>query len=251
MRFRQAGLLAVCLSIACTAPFRRGPLPPQPAEVLIGRIFDQAEKLVVFEGWGELTLATPEQSFRGSVQLKFRQPDSLWVKVEGPLGIDVLHAVFHGDSTFLYYPRDHVAYRGGVSAVLDDRLPVELESTETILRYTGLFVPGPAASGDTVNQEEGRYHLRRAGGRRLIIDHRGPVVTHCVQWNPDGTPLWTWEGIRFRRTGPVRLPALIRLADYRQRQRMNLFYERIRVNRKLPAGWCELSIPKGVEIIEY
>jgi len=233
------------------APFRRGPLPPQSAADLIGRIFDQAEKLVVFEGWGELTLTTPEQAFRGSIQLKFRQPDSLWVKVKGPLGIDVLHAVFHGDSSFLYYPRDHVAYRGRVGAILDDMLPVELESTETILRYTGLFVPRPAAFEDTVYQEGGRYHLRRAGRRHLIVDHRGPVVTHCVQWERDETPIWTWEGMRFRKYGPVRLPALIRLADYRQRQRMNLFYERIWVNRKLPAGWCELSIPKGVEIIEY
>ena len=239
---------------ACSAPFfSRKPLDPTRPDVLVKSIEDHAAKLRTFQGWSTMMIESTEGGFRGSMRLSVKMPDSLWIKMEGPLGMDVVEGCFGGKNALFVIPSEKRAYRGSIQNMQEQGiLPLDLASSEMLQGILGLPVPYPVYydSLPSVTIDSRKYILDMGYGERIWIEPKGPVVTRWEKRDNDGKLLWLWEGREFRKRKGIRLPQVIRMTDYQYKQRVTLIYETARPNRPMKNGWFEVRIPEGVETIE-
>jgi hypothetical protein len=92
--FRRAcGIPVLLLLCGCAGTiFHAGPLPEISPDMLAKTVGEHAGRLRTFQGRGGFTVVSDEGILRGEITLATRRPDSLWFKLEGPLGIDLITA---------------------------------------------------------------------------------------------------------------------------------------------------------------
>ncbi len=246
-------LLAAVLITGCAGTMRAPALPSETGlEELLFRIERHALKVYTFQGHARLSLYTPEGPFRGSLDLVTRMPDSLRLKVEGPLGVDVALGTLAGDSMVLYSPWQSAVYRGTVSRMQELHLLPLADEADFTAMVMGLAVPNPVRRQEIVYfaPENGKYRLSFRNGEEIWVDPRGPMVTHWERNDSTGTPLWTWEASDFRYKQSIYLPKRVSMTAPGSGRRVTLYYEKIVLNRALPGDWHSLKIPEGASHIE-
>ena len=247
-------LTILILFIHCAGPFRSAPpmLPMNP-DTLIENIQDHASRLQTFEGRATFSVVSTEGAYRGSMKLSVKMPDSLWMKLEGPLGVDYLTGRFTGEQALLYSPWEKAVYEGSYQQMRELALiPLDMGFADMALGLLGLLIPNWIGndSSSTVRIDSRRYLLDLGYGERIWIEPQGPVVTRWEKKDENDEILWVWEAKEFRKNKGIRFPKVIRMTSYLPKQRITLVYERIKANKPMRNGWSHVKIPEGVETIE-
>ncbi len=246
---------ALALSIRCAGPFRTAaPLPEMNPERLLNEVHIHASQLITFQGVARFNIASQEGSFYGTLRIVLKSPDSLWMKIEGPLGVSLAVVRFGGDNGLLYSPWENVVYQGSLTDINDmDLLPSGFwNPSQFMLGVTGLLVPDCSMldSLTEFTSEGGRYLLVEKNGEQYWIEPNGPVVTKWERCDSSGHSFQKWEGRAFKKRKGIRSPRQILFANRDPEQRMTLLYEEIRMNKPLRKGWFGIRIPKGAQKIE-
>jgi hypothetical protein len=253
-----AGLWALALASGLCAflfpgcaGFRSSPETPAATDpyALFREVREHAARLKTFEGRAEWAVSSEEGSFRGSSRVAIKTPDSLWMKVEGPFGIDAAFLSFTPGRIVFYSPMLKAAFSGEPgNPRLAGILPFGADFSDSAIRAAGLMVPGDTLlenlTAFTVEKKE--YVLGFDTGDRVWINKKGPVVRRWEKRDSSGTVVWLWEADRFQSRGKIRLPILIRL-DAAKGRSLTVFYETARANSVLRKGWCDVPIPENVE----
>lgn len=243
-----AKLFVISFLIGCAGPFRsRQPLSVISSDILVKQIRQHASQLQTFYGWARMTIISSAGSFRGTMKVAVKEPDSLWIKVEGPLGIDMVIARFGHGNGLLYNPMENIVYKGSVQKMwVGDLMPTDLSPSNLVL---GLLVP-MSDSLQYCSIEGRRYVLNSKVGEQIWVEPKGPVVTRWERRDINGEVLWVWEGKGFMKKKGIRLPRTIKMTGYYPRQQITLFYEWVKANSRIKSEWCKIRIPEGVETIE-
>lgn len=243
-------LIALAMLSGCAGPFfSRQPLPEVPPKILLEQVRDHAGRLRTFQGRGMFTIASGENAFRGTIRVLAKKPDSLWVKLEGPLGIDLVTARFAGGRVSYYSPWMKDAIRDSLSRKdFGTILPLGLDSLDVMNGLFGMPIPpdGAADSLLSVSKERRHYVLNFDGNESLWIEPRGPVITHWEKRDGGGRTVWLYEAKQFTTEDSMRVPRMVRFSDSNA-QELILFYEEFRTNQPLKKGWCNVRIPKSSE----
>jgi hypothetical protein len=220
---------------------------------LIEGIENHASKLQTFQGRGTFSVVSTEGAYRGSMKLSVKMPDSLWMKLEGPLGVDYITGRFTGTHGLLYNPWENTAYEGSFQQMRKLALiPLDMGFADMALGLLGLLIPNWIGndSSSTVRIDSRRYLLDLGYGERIWIEPQGPVVTRWEKKDENDEMLWVWEAKEFRKNKGIRFPKVIRMTSHMPKQRVTLVYDRIKTNRPMQNGWSHVKIPEGVETIE-
>ena len=247
-------IFCICLTGCSGLHVTRHSTPIDHPLHLISRVKDHASHLRTFQAVGRISIVSVEGGFRGTVQVKSRIPDSLWIKVEGPFGIDLMSGVIHKDEITLFYPREGLVYKGSPETIWErDLLPVPVGMDGLVLSILGLLVPeGISDDPPAEDYFDGtRRVLHFNSGETIWIEPDGPVVTQAEFKDDEDRTIWKWEAEKFRKRRGVRLPLIIRMTQTDLQRRVTLFFESIRVNRTLRADWSRLRLPEGVETIVF
>ncbi len=247
--------LMVVFFIDCGSPFRsREPLLISSPFVLFEGIESHASRLQTFQGRGRLSVNSAQGAFQGSIKISVKMPDSLWMKVEGPLGVDIATGRFAADHVVLYSPWENTVYEGTFQSMRDHALlPVDMGFSNMALSILGLLIPDYWTVDDSslsVSSDSRKYIVDLGYGEYIWVEPRGPVISRWEKKDNGGETLWVWEAKEFRKRKGIRLPQIIRMTTYQPRQRVTLVYESIKTNRPMRDGWCRMKIPEGVETIE-
>jgi len=242
------------LGFGCAGLFpEKRPLPEIPADVLIRNIERHASQLQTFRGDARLAVVSAEGSFGGSLNVSMKIPDSLWVKIEGPWGIDIATGRFGGGQALFYNPWENVVYKGTVEKMQEKQLlPFDVGVSRMALGILGLLVPDAmgADSFVSLSSDSKKYILNFEDGEQVWVEPKGPVVTRWEKRDDDGEILWIWEAKDFKKKKGIRLPQLVRITNYQPMQRLTLFYEKVKANMPMGNGWWNIRIPEGVETVE-
>lgn len=249
----SAGLILI-LGAGCAGTRKAGPLPNVAPEQLVPLIARHNAHVETFNGRAIMTVqADAMRPFRATLQITLKRPDSLWFKLEGPLGLDMAQGHFGNGYGQVLIPLYNQLYRGSIDRLqAQNILPVDLPLNELMMGFVGLPVPQlPAGDSLVTVVSNGRhYHLSYPFGEEVEVDPRGPVVTRWEKHDVFGDPNWLWEGESFYKIKGVRLPRVIRMSQAEPKQRVTLVYDAMRPNTKLKKGWHQFKIPEGVKIIE-
>jgi len=247
-------LLEIALFVNCTAPFRsKKPLANISPDFLIYQIHEHASRLKTFQGRARLTFVSPKGSFGGSLRISVKSPDSLWIKVEGPLGINLLIGRLGGGRALFYNPWQNIVYKGSIKEIQKNGiLPFDMDLSNLMCGIIGLLVPDERMldSLNSFSSGGGKYVLNIGNKEKVWVEPKGPVVSRWEMKNTDGKILWSWEGKEFKEKKGVRLPRIIRMTHYQARERVTLFYETVKTNQSMKNGWSSIRIPEGAITIE-
>jgi hypothetical protein len=242
---------ALLLFCGCAASlFNSKPLPEMTPGTLLEQIGEHTGRLKTFQGRGIFTVASDAGAFRGEISIVTRRPDSLWFKLEGPLGIDLVTARFAGGRFAFYSPWIKNSFRDSLSQMDFRRLlPAGLDSLDVLTGLLGMpeLKSGSLDSARSVSREKGHYVLNVGSSESIWVEPRGPVITRWEKRDGEGKTVWLYEADMFRNCGDVRLPKRIRFIESEARE-MVLYYEDIRINKPLKRGWSDVRLPKGAEI---
>ena len=241
---------ALLLLCGCAGSmFHMKPLPEMTPETLLEKIGEHAGRLKTFQGKGVFTLASDAGAFRGEIRIVTRRPDSLWFKLEGPLGIDMVTARFAGGRFAFYSPWMKNVIRDSLSQMDFRRLlPAGLDSLDVLTGLLGMpeLKAGDLDSARSVSRGKGHYVLNFGSSESLWVEPKGPVITRWEKRDGEGKTVWLYEADLFRNSGDVRLPKRIRFTESETRE-MVLYYEDIKINLPLKRGWSDVHLPKGAE----
>lgn len=247
---RTCGVQALLLLCGCAGTlFRAKPLPDMTPGMLVKTVGEHAGRLRTFQGRGWFSVVSDEGTIRGEITLATRRPDSLWFKLEGPLGIDLITARFAGGRFAYFSPWMKAAMRDSLSPVDFQRLlPEGLDSLDVLTGFFGMpeLKTGPADSLRWVSRDKGHYVLNVGSSESLWIEPRGPVITRWEKRDGEGKTVWLYEADLFKNGGDVWIPRRIHFSESDTRE-MVLYYEEIKINQPLKRGWSDVRLPKGAE----
>jgi hypothetical protein len=248
-----AGILL--LSGCAGALFNRPSAPPMAPAALLDLMRLHAERLETFQGRGQFTVVSAQGSFRGGIRITAHPPDSIWIKLEGPLGIDLVTASIASGRVVAYSPwmKADTSDSSGARRSFAGLFPAGLDSLTVMSALFGLPVPvtdGPD-SLRSLSREKGRYVLRMGPDQSVWVEANGPVVHRWEKRRPSGDVAWAYEADQFHTSRGVRLPRRIRFTQDADDQGASgevvLYYELIQTNQPLKKGWCDVRFPKNAE----
>lgn len=241
------GLLILSLS-RCAGPFlSRKPLAPIDSLQLVHEVQKHADQVKTMQGSGSLTLFSKAANFRGTFEFSMKQPDSLWMKIEGPLGIDLAKIRLSGDSITIYSPFENILYLGSFQSMKENPvLPIPVEMDQLLHGITGLLIPqsSQANYGQLATIDNNTYCIQ-APHDWMRIQPKGPVIDTWIREDSSGSALWEWQGENFKKSNGVRIPRKVKVTVHQPEQRMILVYNHIKINQKLKQGWANLKVPES------
>ncbi len=234
-------VLMMLLLSSCGRVLHRPALEPDETRMeTIQQVLQQnANRLRTLHASGNIIVETPESSFQGQITVRIKKPDSLYVKLEATLGIDI-GVLFADRREFLLYTPMQNTYYTGASGDLNLRrfLPIDPSIDRLIETTSGLCTTQDLTQGIVKSKENELILFGRHKDRYYTfwIEPLKGVVLQTQIRNQDDDLLYLARYERFKREGNVYLPQTIRIQRPEQKESVTLFYTSVRANKEIPAA---------------
>ena len=246
-------LLALATLWGCSSSgtFRTGARAVTP-ELVQQSVRNNQERVRSLKGSGNITLETPEIAQSGSFELMLRKPDSVFVKLEGPFGIEVGAALLTRQDFFFYNSFQNRLISGSMNASnLRRIMRVNLSFDELVNMITGgTFFPEDQGAPDTVTVEDNQLVLtyrHESGSRRYWIDPESLLIAKIQHIDRQGKLQFEQRFGNFRSVGGMSLPYRVRVTQLAERRTVALSYSSIAINTD--AVRFTLDVPDNAERI--
>jgi outer membrane biogenesis lipoprotein LolB len=208
------------------------------------------EKFSTLQGRGKLVVQSPRQSFSGNAIVNIINPDSIYVRIEAILGLDV-GVVFANTERFLIYsPMENLAYTGDASDTLRLKsfLGFDLTFQEMLQSLSGLAgIKNMSAAKIKLKDEE--LHVIGIADSIFYdytIDTQIGLISRVEMKDFAGHMLCIEEYKRFTTIKGVRIPQMMRFTRPREMESLTIFYDRLSINQPLAAGKFYVKMPHDV-----
>lgn len=244
-------LLPLFFGCAATRPPDLSQITPRDIQY---KVFENYKKLRTFEGSAQVIIEIPGEGHRGHSNVYINFPDSVFVKTEAILGIDI-GSLFLDNSYFgAYAPRDNTLYYGEIESLdLSDFLQVEIKTEELYEVLTGLtqIILDPDSE---LSIEDNQYFITSRwedGVVRYWIDPEDFVVTRSEYLDAEDREVLVKEFRRLRKRDGVVLPQLIKVTRPQARERITLYYSRQKINDGIAPGKFALKMDKDARKVYW
>ncbi|RMD95951.1 MAG: DUF4292 domain-containing protein, partial [Calditrichaeota bacterium] len=246
-------LIYLALLLGSCAAFRKKPVADldrfSPEQILAAVRLNNA-RIHSLIGRGKLIVEMPRAQFAGHAQIFVKKPDSLYIIAKAILGVQV--GFFFADSTHFssYSPIDNVFYTGPVDQV--DQLilfdmKIEYEQLLNSVLGTAQF---PYSKQTRVRVIDNEYVFVQPWGKNHLIYKVVPgkyVVKQVLLVDRKGRVLAEQTFKRFRKINHVWVPQIIRLFRPSTRERLTIYYEKVELNKPIPADKFVFNVPENAK----
>ncbi|MBN1561083.1 DUF4292 domain-containing protein [candidate division KSB1 bacterium] len=214
-------------------------------------ILDQnMRKFSTLQGRGKLVVQSSRQSFSGNAIVNIVNPDSIFVRIEAILGLDV-GVVFANKERFLIYsPMENLAYTGDASDTLRLKsfLGFDLTFQEMMQSLSGLAAIKELSAARTKMKDDELHIIGVADSifYDYTIDTRVGLISRVEMKDFVGHVLRIEEYKRFTTIRGVRIPQMMRFTRPREKESLTIFYDRLTINRQLAPGNFYIKMPHDV-----
>lgn len=207
-----------------------------------------------FEGKARVIIELPGKSYNGFSNIFMKLPDSVYVKTEAILGIDIGGLFLDQRFFAAYAPRDNILYYGEAESLdLRDFLEIEIDTDELFEVFTGL-------NQIVVNETS---KLIFAGGKFVVttqldqqsliyeVDPDKYIVTKSQLVDAEGKTILLKEYRRLRKTKGLVLPQIIKLTRPQARERITVYYTNQKINKKIAAEKFKIKPAKNAKKVYW
>ncbi len=207
-----------------------------------------------FEGKARVIIELPGKGYSGFSNIFMKLPDSVYVKTEAILGIDIGGLFLDQHFFAAYAPRDNILYYGEAESLdLRDFLEIEIDTDELFEVFTGL-------NQIVVNETS---KLIFAGGKFVVttqldqqsliyeVDPDKYIVTKSRLVDAAGKTILLKEYKRLRKTKGLVLPQIIKLTRPQARERITVYYTNQKINKKIAAEKFKIKPAKNAKRVYW
>ncbi|HOH06485.1 MAG: hypothetical protein BWY77_00546 [bacterium ADurb.Bin431] len=256
-RGASALLLAVIMASGGCATFRRPALLPadtaSPQRVLTALESNYA-RIDHFNGRGRLQLSSPSRSLSLDIDVLIDQPDTLFLRLEALLGLDVGWLFSDRHEYRFYLPTENLYGQGAMDSLRWERFFRIAPGYDLLLGTLVGLERGGALAEPVLGQEEKHLVLTGTtsmGLHTLWIDPGRGVVTRSELCDSTGRLLVRQRFERFSRIKGVQVPHTIRIERPAEKQHLILQYDQISINKKYSAQEIKTKIPASAHRIKW
>ncbi|HZW39961.1 MAG TPA: DUF4292 domain-containing protein [Ignavibacteriaceae bacterium] len=228
-----------------------------PSERLINKLEANRRKIKSFQGEGTLYVKTEGINNSATFLIKMQKPDSIYLSVMGPFGIELMQTLVTKDNFTFYDALENTAYRGLVSdEILRDIFKIDLSFNDLLDAFIG-----------SVNLTEKLY--KQPDDYAIIYDeyrltYKDSLTNRSVKYNVDvrelgikefqlldenGEPILVGKYSNFNILETVAVPKKIEVTNVKQNQYIQIDYKKMQANKK--SIYIDFNIPPDAKIIEW
>ncbi|MDP4174577.1 MAG: DUF4292 domain-containing protein [Bacteroidota bacterium] len=228
-----------------------------PSDRLVKKLEANRRKVKNFEGVGSLNIHTPELTTNASFKVVLQKPDSVYLEVYGPFGIDLAQALVT-DNTFTFYDEMHnKVYKGkSNSDILKKIFKVDLSFSDLMDAFTGAVNLTPKLTKQPDNYEivYDKYVLTfidpvNSQKNKYTIDIRDLVITDYQVLSSEDKMIFESVYSKFKLQDGISIPYTTNISIKNLDQNLKIDYRKIDLNKKNVS--ISLNIPDDAEIVEW
>lgn len=207
-----------------------------------------------FEGKARVIIEIPGKGYNGFSSIFMKLPDSVYVKTEATLGIDVGDLFLDNRLFAAYAPRDNILYYGEAESLdLRDFLEVDIDTDELFEVFTGLnqIVVNETSKLDFIG---GKFVITtKIDTRSLVyeVDSDNYIVTKNQLVDAEGKTILVKEYKRLRKTKGLILPQTIKLTRPQARERITVYYTNQKINKKIALEKFKIKPSKNAKKVYW
>lgn len=255
---RNAGLIIIIASIfsGCIPSKPSESVEILPSERLIKKLEANRRKIKNFEGTGTINISTSEMNNSASFKVIILRPDSIYINIYGPFGIDLASALVTSGNFIFYDDIHNVVYKGNSNNdILKKIFKIDLTFGELLDMFAGSvnLTPELSREPDKYEIEYDKYVLTYAepdSGResKYFIDIRELSITSYQLLDMSGDILA--EGIfsKFEIMDDIPIPYAVKIQNKKGDQTVNINYRNIDINKNNIK--IHLDIPEDAEVVQ-
>lgn len=255
---RSISFILLCglflLGCAPTASRRTLSVKDIDVRTLLLNISHHQDTFKSIEAEGSVAIQTPTFSNSGSIELHAKRPDSMFIKIEGPFGIDVANILLTQKKFLIYNSLENRLIRGTTSRhAIGSLLHIDIDFSG-ILDLCGGVVPieqdSPPPSEYTVDDD--RYLLvfhKTSGISRYWVDPETYSITRIQVEDLQGNILWEVRFSDYRSLDAIWLPFKMKVNDYHGGKSFTIMYSNARLNVQHVS--FPFSFPDNAEQIDW
>jgi hypothetical protein len=198
------------------------------ARELIELVRERSGRVRTLSGSGTLIFNSPRMSGAAQFSLALSKPDSLLLRLEGPLGIDVGLLFLHGSGYVAYNSLENEVMAGGTdSSALLALVPVPLSPRQIVDAFSGRTTIDPGAAVIAYGVDGDRFlltSLEAADTCRYWIDPDALAVTRYRRTGPDGRVVLEGEVSRLTTVNDIEIPRSIILRAPTRRSTLRITF---------------------------
>lgn len=228
-----------------------------PADRLVNRLEANRRKIRSFEGKGVIDIKTSEFDNSASFKVTLNKPDSVYMVVLGPFGIELAQILVTKNNFNFYDALNNTLYKGAVdNEVLKNIFRINLPLTDIVDAFVGsvnltdkLYI-----TPDYYEVEKSTYRLTYVDSVKNVstefrVDIRDLGITEY--WIKDFRKLTLLEGkySNFTIAENVAIPSDIVVRNPVLNQQIKISYKDIKVNQR--GSSIKFIIPPDATVIEW
>lgn len=218
------------------------------------RVERNLENLRTFQGQARLIIEFGGSGYDGYASVYLIRPDSLFVKTEAILGIDV-GALFLDHRYFAAYaPRDNILYYGERDILrLRDFLDVEIETNELYEALTGLVQVNVNVTSQLRYDGDQILLITKSerGLDKYWISPKNYLVMKGERYDLSGNMILRKELDRVRKNDGHALPQTIKITRPKDRERITVVYRRQTLNKEIDPQKFKMKTAKNAERVYW
>lgn len=211
-----------------------------PADRLVKKLEANRRKIRSFEGNGTLTIKTPDFNNSASFNVVMIKPDSIYLTIMGPFGIELAQALVTKKVFTFYEALSNTVYMGETNDdVLRNILRVDISFSELLdaiigaVNLTDRLYKNP----DMYKVQNDKYVIAYNDSLQntvstYAIDIRNLGITQYTLKSAKGKELLVGDYTNFSLTESVATPKRISVSNKKENQYLQIEYKNISANQK-------------------
>lgn len=228
-----------------------------PSERLMNKLEANRRKIKSFDGVGTLIVNTPLIDNSATFKVILQKPDSIYLTIMGPFGIELAQALVTREKFIFYDDLQNTAYTGSLNSdALRSIFRINLSFDELIDAFVGsvnltqnLYRPP-----DNYSIEGDKYVLTYLDSARQSksvykVDIRQLGITDYKLYDFDGSEKLEGKYSKFELLENVAVPYKIQIQNTMDDQKIDIDYRKIAVNKKNIQ--IDFKLPDDATIIKW
>lgn len=228
-----------------------------PSERLINKLEINRRRIKSFEGAGTMTVRSGTINQSVSFKVILQKPDSLYLTMYGPFGIEIAQALVMKDNFIFYDAINNTAYEGEVdSDILSQIFKIDLtfgELTDAFIGSVNLTenLYRPPSKYDIDYDKYVLTYIDHVTGKKTIyrVDVRELGITDYQIIGADGNGLLEGKYSDFELFENVAVPFKIELQNEKFNQLVSIGYKNMTVNKRSIV--IDFKVPDDAAIIKW
>jgi outer membrane lipoprotein-sorting protein len=228
-----------------------------PLSTLLKNNRQHQEKIQYLKALTTLNLESPKSGSQVKGQIAIKYPDSIYIKIEGFLGIDGLVASINKNTFVVYNILNKYVVTGSTTpGAIQKAFDYKVTFDELRDVMTGLVFLSDRDREQIVSYDaDSCYYVLKikedSGYKKVWIDPWTQfAVTKIEHYNADDEVMMLKEFSRFEQYGSMMLPKYVRVLRPKEKDLLSVYFEERIINKKFPSKLFHIHYPKNIEVID-